>query len=87
MTVCELLQRMTAAEETHWLALYSIDPWGEQRADMRIGQVAQITYNANSKKPRKLQDFMLFHAKPEDRGDSPETIRKNFDRLIAGQKK
>jgi hypothetical protein len=82
-TVAEL-GSMTAAEEAHWIAEYRVNPWGEIRADMRAALVAQMVHNTNAKKPRKLQDFMLFREKPK--GDSPQTIRENFERLIARQK-
>ena len=88
-TVAELTERLTAAEEAHWIALYKQEPWGDQRADVRAAQIAQILYNTNAPrgKARKLNDFMLFSKKEEQKGDSAATIRKNFERLIARQKR
>ena len=56
---------MTAAEETMWLALYTDSPWGDERADLRSAQIAQILYNTNAKKGsgKELSAFMLFHRK------------------------
>jgi len=86
MPVGELTERMTLAEETHWMAFYQISPFGEERGDLRSALVAQLIYNTHARKPKKLEDFMLFKEKPNVPGDSPKTIRKNFDRLIARQK-
>lgn len=87
MTVAELSERLTASEEAHWIALYRQDPWGEQRGDMRSALIAQLIYNTNSKKPKKMQDFMLFGGKKESAGDDNATIRKNFETLMARQKR
>ena len=87
MTVADLAERMTAAEEAHWIALYKLDPWGEQRDDMRSALISQLIHNSNSRKPKKLEDFMLFAKKRETVGDTPSQIRKNFESLIAAQRK
>ena len=85
MTVSELCDRLTAAEEASWIAYYRIEPFGDQRADMRNALIAQIQYNSQVKKDkaRKLQDFMLFAAKPE-RAESAK-VRTNFENFIALQ--
>ena len=87
-TVAELSERLTAAEEAHWIALYRSDPWGQQRGDLRTALLAQLIHNSNAPrgKGKTLQDFMLFGEKKEQPGDDPNTIRKNFDRLIARQR-
>jgi len=89
MTVAQLSRELTAAEEAHWFALYRADPWGEQRGDMRSALLAQILFNTNAPrgKGKKLQDFMLFAERKEKPGDSPKQIRRNFDALIAAQRK
>jgi hypothetical protein len=88
MTVSELTERLTSAEEAHWIALYRRDPWGEQRGDLRNALLAQLFHNANSKKPKKMEDFLLFGGKRKEAvGDSPDQIRKNFERLMARQRK
>jgi hypothetical protein len=87
MTVSKLSSRMTAAEEASWIALYKTDPFGNQRGDMRAALIAQVMHNIHAKKPRKLQEFMLFRAEPETQGDDASTIRKNFERLMEAQRK
>ena len=87
MTVADLSQRMTALEEAHWIEYYRMEPWGEERADMRSAQVTAMIHNTNAKKPKPLSDFMLFSEKPTKRGNSAAEVRANFNRLIAGQKR
>ena len=87
MTVAQLSECLSAAEEAHWIALYRLDPWGEQRDDMRSALIAQLIHNTNSKKGKKLKDFMLFTEKPSDRVNDPEILRAGFERMIQRQRK
>lgn len=52
------------------MALYSIDPWGEQRADMRVANVMWAALQPHSKSTIDANDFLLFpdaaHELPED---------------------
>jgi hypothetical protein len=48
----------------YW-AYWQISPWGEWRADLRIGQLCALIANANRdpkkrRKPFAIDDFMLF---------------------------
>jgi hypothetical protein len=47
-SVEELLQTMSAAELVHWFALYDLDPWTEDRADLRSAMQCAIIANAHS---------------------------------------
>ena len=69
MTVAELTERMTAAEEAHWVALYKQQPFGGRADDIRTALLAQMQHNTHAKKPRELQDFILFQPKPEVKMD------------------
>ena len=67
MTVAELLARIDSAELTEWMAYSQIEPFGEERADLRAGIVASTTANVWSGKGKsfKPSDFMpKFDAKP-----------------------
>lgn len=87
MTVGDMTARMTAAEENGWMAFYEIAPFGDQRADLRSAQITQMVHNANSKKPKKLMEFMMFSDKPKAIGNSSDEIRNNFENMIARQGK
>lgn len=54
---------------------------------MRSALISQLIHNSNSKKPKSLEDFMLFREEKPKPGDDAATIRKNFERLMATQRK
>jgi hypothetical protein len=62
-TVRELLASIDSAELTEWLAYDRIEPFGEERADLRTGMVCSTVANhsfAPPRDPRKPADYMLF---------------------------
>jgi hypothetical protein len=61
-TVREARRRCDAPEFALWRAYFEIDPWGEERADLRAGFTSAILVNAHSKKGSrraKPTDFLL----------------------------
>jgi hypothetical protein len=63
--VAELLDSISYRELVDWSTYYRVEPWGEQRADMRSAQVASTLANINRDRklrpePFTLLDFMLF---------------------------
>ncbi|MFA5162089.1 MAG: DUF4035 domain-containing protein [Elusimicrobiales bacterium] len=61
MTVGELLGRISSRELTEWQAYYGIEPFGEERADLRAGIIAATganVFRGKGIKPYKPQDFM-----------------------------
>jgi hypothetical protein len=60
MTVGDMLQRMSSAELTEWMAFYVVEPFGEEHADFRAGVIASVTANHSMSppdKPRRPSDF------------------------------
>lgn len=53
------------------VVFYRLDPWGEQRADMRAAQIAAATLAPHSKTPPDPASLLLF---PEDRLDVPDDL-------------
>jgi hypothetical protein len=53
---------MSSRQLSEWLAFFQLEPWGEERADLRAGIVASTVANVNRsakrRKPYKPQDFM-----------------------------
>ena len=52
---------MTSAQLSEWMAFYRLEPWGEERADLRAGIVASTIANSNrgkGQKPFKVADFL-----------------------------
>lgn len=60
MPVGELLARVSSRELTEWMVYYELEPFGEERSDLRAGIVASTVANANRTKGKayKPQDFM-----------------------------
>ncbi len=60
MPVCEAMERMPPAEFKWWMAMYQLEGWGEQRADLRAGIVASTIANVHTTKGKRFspKDFM-----------------------------
>lgn len=56
----ELALRMTAAEMQEWWMLYQIAPWGEERADLRMGISTSALVNMWISKGQRIKptDFI-----------------------------
>jgi hypothetical protein len=75
MTVSELLGRVSSRELTEWEAYAALEPFGEERGDLRAGVVASVIANVNRdpkkrREPFEPKDFMprfgeTERAKPE----------------------
>lgn len=76
MTVAEMLQRISSAEITEWAAYYMLEPFGEDRADLRSGIIASTVANVNraeKQEPYTPHDFMpKFDEQEEPPEDEPE---------------
>jgi hypothetical protein len=60
-----MLDSLTSRQLTELMAFHELDPWGEGRADLRMGIQAALTANINrdsKKKPEPFspEDFMPF---------------------------
>ena len=69
--VAELESRLSAAEYREWLAFYSLDPWGDQRADMRMAQIMWSVIQPQTKTKIDANDYRLF---PDEAHDLPEDV-------------
>lgn len=66
---------MTALQFSEWIAYYSLEPFGEERADWRQAITSAIIFNANrgkNSKAAKPSDFIL---KEEEEPREPCTVR------------
>ena len=65
----ELLERCDSREIAEWMAYDSVEPFGEDRADLRAGIIASTIANVNRESKRKAfvpRDFMPdFDSKPK----------------------
>jgi hypothetical protein len=89
MTVGELEVRMSSHELTEWMAYYRIEPFGEERADLRQAMTTAAVHNtieAQRKNPKwkKAEDFLPFSEKPEpDQVDEPAPPEELKGKLLA----
>jgi hypothetical protein len=79
------LAHISALELAEWEAYYHMEPFGEERADLRAGIVASTVANVQrdrKKKPQpfKPEDFMPKFNKP--RKQTPAELRE-FARMMA----
>lgn len=78
-----MLAAMRPSQLAEWLALYAVDPWGEQRADLRSGIVASTLANIHrdpKQKPQPFtaQDFMPYaERKPVSLASKVRSFLKN----------
>jgi hypothetical protein len=59
-----LLARITSEQLSEWMAFYMLEPFGEERADLRMATLASLLANVNRdpkvrKEPYTAADFML----------------------------
>ena len=61
-TLKQLYREIDSAELTEWQAYYNLEPWGEQKSDVRTGIIASTIANVNRGKNTKsfsYEDFIL----------------------------
>lgn len=78
---------MDSAEFTEWMAYDRIDPFGEFRADLRMGIALSSYHNSQSSDNHLVpRDFMPFLDEPEEPdGQSIEAQLAVMERLMASQ--
>jgi hypothetical protein len=86
------VRELSSAELSAWMAYYQIDPWGEQRADLRnaIGvQILAETHRDKSRgQPFTLADFMPYPPqKARRQSTTKEALRAGMRRLVNTTKK
>jgi len=75
MPVGLMLRAMSARELDEWAAYYAVEPWGEERADLRTGILAALQANLWRKSGTpavKPADFMPDFLGREAEEQSPE---------------
>ena len=83
-----MLGEISSAQFAEWMAYSRLEPWGEDRDDLRMGIVASVIANSNrgkGKKPYKPQDCMP-DFEPEDEAAAIERIRENLRKSLGGKR-
>lgn len=86
MTVEDMLDRMTWREYREWLEFYEVEPFGDERADLRSGIVAALIANVNRDpkkhpQPFKPNEFMPFYQEPPP---TPEQLAHKIRAALGG---
>lgn len=81
-----MLDRMSSHELTEWMAYASIEPFGEDRADLRAGMISSVIANTNRDPKKRAEpyepiDFMPFAEKPEP---TPDQLAGKIARMLGG---
>lgn len=76
MTVSELKDRLGSGELTDWYTYYRLEPFGQWRDNYHSAVLAEAIYNTSgrTKKPAKLQDFMIEPKHVKQQRTTRETI-------------
>lgn len=90
MTVEEMLERMSAEEFKRWQIFYSIEPFGEARADIRFGHmlfpIYQLMRQYMGLSPLEITDFTVDYWKVDE--PSPwETMKAQMKAFTIAQQK
>ena len=66
---------MTAGQLREWMSYYAMEPWGEERADLRAGIVASTVANVHRGRAHAFRpaDFMPRFGEPARR-QSPQAM-------------
>ena len=81
-----MLSEITSAQFAEWLAYSRIEPWGEERDDLRTGILASMIANMfrdKGKKPAKPSDFIL-NFEPEDEQTRVQRMIESVRRSLGG---
>ena len=84
-----MLASMTHAEYIHWQAIYSVEPFPEERADQRTAELLRMTMiAAGVKKLPNISDLMPdWWGEKTPTQQTPEQIRANMAIVKAANKK
>ena len=84
-TVEDLEVNLSYRELTEWIAYYELEPWGEERADLRMGieTSSLVRLWADPKKAKAITPamFMPYYEPPPKRQKTPAEILAVFDAL------
>ena len=79
---------MTSLQFAEWMAYSRLEPWGEERDDLRMGIVASTianVYRKEGKKPFKPADFMP-QFEPETEEDAQARLMAKAMQALGGKR-
>ena len=85
MSVRRAQQEIDAVEFAGWMAFYAIEPWGESRADLRMGILASV--QANIWRGKDSQPFGASDFIPDFDAGYDQPTEDELDALIEQQER
>jgi hypothetical protein len=78
--VAEIQERIDAREFAEWMAYYRLEPWGEERADMRMAVEASSIVNCwiDAKHRTKPKDFLYLRDEQDQEQQNIEAMKAQF---------
>jgi hypothetical protein len=78
---------MTALQLSELQAFYNLEPFGEQRAELRHGAAMAMTANLNRNSKQKVEpfkavEFMHYVQKEPERVYTPEELEAALDQIL-----
>jgi len=80
MSVAECQARVSSEEFAEWQVYYTLEPWGEWRADLRAGIIAAASVSPYTKRRITPKDFM---PKFERKANKRQTVEEQKSMLAA----
>jgi hypothetical protein len=83
-----MLAEMSSRDLAEWMAYSRIEPWGEERDDLRIGILASMIANMFREKGKKAyepQDFIL-NFEPEDEEAKVQKMIESLRHTLGGKR-
>jgi len=74
---------MSSSEFSEWMAFYSLEPFGEERDDLRAGSIASPLLNVwipKGKRQSKASDWIMKFGEEEK---TPQSL-KQMDKMLRG---
>jgi hypothetical protein len=85
-TVAEAKATVSSSEFTHWQARYQLEPFGDQRNDMRMGEALATYLNFNKSKDseRAAKEWFMGYYLPqaEAKRQTPEEVDAEIDAAL-----
>lgn len=81
-----MLRGMTAKQFFEWIAFDELEPFGEERDDIRTASIVQMIHNVNVKAghQKKLSDFILKFGDPQPHKQTWQQQKALFLMMMAG---
>lgn len=79
----ELLRSISSRELTEWMCYFALEPWGEERADLRMGILASLTAEIHRDKKQRQEPFRAVEFMPYHHPELEKPRKKNSPKTEA----